>query len=310
MQGIQANIASKNNKRLNKADRQLETATTEILGDIATKLKNSDEDVQEIIDKPDSLLDRETYQKYEKYVGQTVQVPISRICLTNNVRQSIDTEADDFQKLVADIARNGIQQNVIVELVSNEQGGQLVCVAGHRRISAAFHAGNISHVHALIKQFRSKGDRTQSALAENLLRKDLHSIDIAEGYQQLIDDGWTKDDLAEVFERNEKTIRYYLKMAKWPKEVRDIIKSNNDKFSTRLLINKFASKRFPSDSALLKAISQSLDSSSNTKTKKTTSKKKNLASHLEEILEHRKIDPNTRIVIRDVFKDLGLALYE
>jgi ParB/RepB/Spo0J family partition protein len=309
MQDIQTSPPTKNKKRVNKADSQLATATTEILGDIATKLRNSDEDVQHVMDNPDSYFDNETYKKYEKYVGQTVQIPITRIALTNNVRHSIDISGDDFQKLMADIARNGIQQNVIVELVSNEKGGQLVCVAGHRRITAALHAGNVTHVHALIKQFKNKGDRTQSALAENLLRKDLHPIDIAEGYQQLIDDGWAKDDLADVFERNEKTIRYYLKMAKWPKEVRDVIKNNNENFSARLLINKFAAKRFSSDSALLREINQVLDGPVKSKIKVAAPKKENLASQLEKIMDQRKIDPGTRLVIRDVFKDLGLASY-
>lgn len=302
--------SAKNKKRSTKANRNVETSTTELLQDIATRLRDSDEEVQKVITNPEALFDVETYKKYEKFIGQTVQLPIARISLTNNIRHSIDVDADDFHKLVADIARNGIQQNVIVELVKNEKGGRLVCVAGHRRITAALQAGNITHVHALIKQFKLNAERTQSALAENLLRKDLHPLDIADGYHQLIDEGWVKDDLADVFERNEKTIRYYLKMAKWPQAVKDIIRSNQERFPARVLINTFAARRFPTDASLLKAVTEIVTKSEKIKDKRNNVPKETLTSQLEKILDQRKIDPKTRIVIRDVFRELGLVRYE
>ena len=271
------------NTRINKNNKKLEESTSEILGEITTRLKESNDELKEIASNPDSLIDEETYKKFERHVGQNVQLPINRISLSDNVRNSIDTEADEFQKLRADIARNGIQQNVIVELIPLDKGGKLVCVAGHRRITAALLLGNITHIPALIKQYKNRGDRTQSALAENLLRKDLHCLDIADGYQRMLEEGWEKDDLVEIFDRNEKTIRYYLKIAKWPKEVKEFIRSNSEKFSTRLLLNKFASRRFPSNMALLQALEQTIKSEPLKTTHKKSTTKISLKNQLEEI---------------------------
>lgn len=297
-------------KTINKNTRKIQEATSELLQDIGDKLKRSNEEIREIGENPESILDQETYAKYEAHIGKNVQLPINRIALSDNVREKIDTSDDDFRKLAADISRNGIQQNVIVELVKTPTGGQLICVAGHRRITAAIHAGNISHIPALLKQYKNRGDRTQSALAENLLRKDLHCLDVAEGYQRMLEEGWTKDDLVDIFDRNEKTIRYYLKMAKWPKEVKDYVRSKNDEFPARLLINRFAARRFESDSELLNtmkgiATEVAKKNSPNKKTESST----NLKDKLEQILEQKSINPEVRIIIRNVLETMGLVSY-
>jgi ParB/RepB/Spo0J family partition protein len=297
-------------KTINKNTRKIQEATSELLQDIGDKLKKSNDEIKEIGENPDSILDQETYTKYEAHIGKNVQLPISRIALSDNVRDKIDTNEDDFRRLSADISRNGIQQNVIVELVKTPTGGQLICVAGHRRITAAIHAGNITHVPALLKQYKNRGDRTQSALAENLLRKDLHCLDVAEGYQRMLEEGWTKDDLVDIFDRNEKTIRYYLKMAKWPKDVKDYVRSKNEQFSTRLLINRFAARRFESDNELLnsmKGISTEIAKKNLTSKKKDSST--NLKDKLERTLEQKNINPEVRIIIRNVFESMELVSY-
>lgn len=298
-------------KPLNKNTQKIKDETSELLQDIHNKLQKSNEEVKEMNENPNSFFDEKSYKAYQEHVGKNVYLPINRIALSDNVRKHINTNSDEFLKLANDISRNGIQQNVIVELVKTPTGGQLVCVAGHRRITAAIYSGNINVVPALIRQYQSPGDRTQSALAENLLRKDLHCLDVAEGYHRMLEDGWSKDDLVEIFERNEKTIRYYLKMAKWPDEVKDFIRENSEKFSTRILINKFAAKRFESDSDLLKALKATLSTANKDKVKsnKKPTLLKNLKEDLEQLLEQKAIKPEIRTVVRDVFTSLGLVNY-
>jgi ParB/RepB/Spo0J family partition protein len=295
MQNLGTNTQTPKDQKPHTAAQRIKDSTSEILGDITAKLHGSN-------DNSNSFLDADTFKNYEKYIGQNVQLPLGRISLIDNVRSSIDTEDDDFKKLQADISKNGIQQNIIVELIKSEQGGQLICVAGHRRVTAALLAGNITHVPALIKQFKNRGDRTHSALAENLLRKDLHCLDIADGYQRLLEEGWGKEDLIEIFDRNETTVRRYLKMANWPKEAKELIRSNAVKFPARILTNKFAARKFSTDMALLQALKSLTDD----KVSSVSSKKANLKERLETELESKKIDPKTRDIIRDVFTSLGL----
>ncbi len=305
MENLHADNPAKIIKKSHTAVQQIKNSTSEILGDIVTRLHGGDDNEQSIIDNPHSFLDAETFKNYEKHIGKNVELPLSRISLIDNVRNSINIEDDDFQKLLADISKNGIQQNIIVELIKNEHGGQLVCVAGHRRVTAAMIAGNITHVPALIKKFKNRGDRTQSALAENLLRKDLHCLDVADGYQRMIDEGWGKDDLVEIFDRNEKTVRRYLKMAQWPKEAKDLIRSNIDKFSARVLLNNFASKKFDTDQDLI----QGLQLIANNNVSMATKKKANLKDRIEMVLEDKNLDSQTKAIVRDVFASLGLVSY-
>ena len=62
----------------------------------------------------------------------------------------------------------------------------MICVAGHRRILAAKAAKNIAKVPCLLQAYANSGDSVGVALAENLNREDLHCLDVAGGYRELV----------------------------------------------------------------------------------------------------------------------------
>jgi ParB/RepB/Spo0J family partition protein len=132
-------------------------------------------------------------RQYESYVGKIVKIPITEIQLDENIRRKIDIECSNFKSLLSSIIKHGIQQNIVVEFRNYGDSYSIVCVSGHRRVTAAKMTGTINVVPALIKKFEKDDARTEHALIENLLREDLHFLDIADGYRDLFSKGWSRE---------------------------------------------------------------------------------------------------------------------
>jgi ParB/RepB/Spo0J family partition protein len=179
-------------------------------------------------------------------IGKVANIPLDDIETSENVRKSIDTESESFLRLVESIKKYGVLENVVVELRLNkkETDYKLVCIAGHRRILAARATKTITKVPCLLQSYAQKGDNVGAALAENLNREDLHCLDVAEGYRDLVNASWNEDELAKHYCRDIRTIRHYLKMADWPAEVKNLLRENPKMFSTRVIMRQFAYRKF------------------------------------------------------------------
>lgn len=189
---------------------------------------------------------------YLDYVGKTVTVPIDLIAIEDNVRKQVDTSSAKFQELVDSIKREGLLQNLIVDVRNGENGTYLSCVSGQRRLLAARVAG-VEKAVCLLKQY-GEGDRVSIGLTENLVRQDLHCIDVADGYAELRRAGWTEEEIADRFERGQRTIHRYLLIASWPEAVKQQIRQYPDIFTTRIIFNNFVSRGFASDAELQAAV--------------------------------------------------------
>lgn len=194
-------------------------------------------------------------------LGKIANIDLDEFTTDENVRQSLDTSSQSFLSLVESIKKYGILENIVAELRLNEDETdyELVCVAGHRRIFAAKEAKTITKIPCLLKTFNKKGDKIGAALAENLNREDLHCIDIADGYQGLIDSGWKEEEIGNYFCRDIRTVRHYLKVASWSKEIKDLLRSNPEKFSTRVIMRQIAYKKCGDDKQLKQYIKNILN---------------------------------------------------
>ncbi len=190
------------------------------------------------------------------HIGKIATIPLDEIETNENIRQAIDTNSEGFLRLVESIKRYGILENVVAELRINskETDYKLVCIAGHRRILAAKAAQTITKVPCLLQAFSQKGDHVGAALAENLNREDLHCLDVADGYKELIQSGWTEKDLASHFCRDIRTVKHYLKMGNWSAEIKDLFRGHPNIFSTRVIMRQFAYKKFTGTAELKNAV--------------------------------------------------------
>ncbi len=196
---------------------------------------------------------------YLDYVGKTVTVPIDLIVIEDNVRNQVDTSSAKFQELVESIKREGLLQNLIVDVRNGSTGTYLSCVSGQRRLLAAKVAG-VEKAVCLLKQYEN-GDRVSIGLTENLVRQDLHCIDVADGYAELKRNGWSELEIADRFERGQRTIHRYLLIAAWPEEVKYQIRKYPDIFTTRVIFNNFVSRSFANNDELLAAVEAKISNS-------------------------------------------------
>lgn len=196
------------------------------------------------------------FSVYLDHIGKTATIPIAQITIEENVRKEVDVTSPKFKELVESIRRDGLLQNLVVDVRETNGEVYLSCVSGQRRLLAAHEAG-VEKAVCLLKRF-SGADRVLTGLTENLVRQDLCCIDIAEGYADLQKQGWSEAEIAARFERDQRTIHRYLVIASWPVEARSIMRKHPDVFTTRTVFNQFVSREFKTSDDLLQAVRERL----------------------------------------------------
>ncbi len=106
-----------------------------------------------------------------------------------NVQARTFSSPEETESLRESVARNGVLQPLILRpVVGGDKPYEVV--AGHRRLDAATHAG-CSPVPCVVREL----DDDQAHLvmvAENVIREDLHPVDEAFAYRDLIRKGYVK----------------------------------------------------------------------------------------------------------------------
>jgi ParB family chromosome partitioning protein len=177
-----------------------------------------------------------------KNINKTISFPIDEIVTNENIRSNFDKDSEDFKKLVESIKQDGVLQSIIVEFRDKGSTFELVCVAGHRRLEAAKEAG-LTKISCLVQEFKETDQRTRIALTENLIREGMHPLDIADAFQKLINLGWYEEKIAQHYERDIKTIKRYLNIAKWRNDIKELVFKHKEIFNYSLIMKKYALKK-------------------------------------------------------------------
>jgi ParB family chromosome partitioning protein len=121
-----------------------------------------------------------------------LEIPVGAI--VPNPRQPRSAFDDEtLEALARSIREVGVLQPVVVR--RTDEGGY-VLVAGERRLRAAKAAG-LATIPAVIRE-SDDADSLREALIENLHRQDLAPLELAEAFQELLEDlGATQEELAE-----------------------------------------------------------------------------------------------------------------
>jgi ParB family transcriptional regulator, chromosome partitioning protein len=124
--------------------------------------------------------------------GGVMQAPVESIA--RNPRQPRGRfDAGELEELAASIREHGIIQPLIV---SPGKGGNLVLIAGERRLQAAKKAG-LKTVPVIIRQATDR-QHLELALIENVQRADLGPLEEADAYQHLVQDfGLSQEQVAD-----------------------------------------------------------------------------------------------------------------
>ena len=121
----------------------------------------------------------------------------------------------EIAELAASIKENGIIQPLTVQ---QGEGGEVILIAGERRLRAAKLAG-LEQVPVVFKK-ATKKDIVAMAIIENVQRSDLNCVEEALAYYQLMNEfDLTQEEVAKKIGKERSTIANFLRILKLPREV-------------------------------------------------------------------------------------------
>ncbi len=152
-------------------------------------------------------------------VGITAYIDISKVRPNPfQPRQTFNPEA--LAELVSSIKERGVIQPITVRRMDN--GYELI--AGERRVRASIEAG-LTKVPAYILDVESDADMLEIALIENVQRENLNPIEVALGYQRLIDEcRLTQEEVAEKVGKDRTTVTNLLRLLRLPTAIQDAVR--------------------------------------------------------------------------------------
>lgn len=128
---------------------------------------------------------------------------LNNIRSKKNVRQHTGN-GQGFEDLVQSVREHGILEPIIVRPLMGKDGTSFEIVAGHRRFAAAKKVGYME-IPAVVREL-SDQEALEIQVIENLQRADLHPLEEAEGYRQLV--AVAKYDVARIAERIGRSAKY------------------------------------------------------------------------------------------------------
>lgn len=129
-------------------------------------------------------------------------------------------EASKLQELADSIKEHGLLQPVVVQ---EGEGGEYILIAGERRLRASKLAG-LSNIRAVLLDSDAQKKMRELALIENIQREGLNPIELAQSYQELLQEyNITQDELASRIKKSRPQIANTLGLLKLEKFVQDCI---------------------------------------------------------------------------------------
>ena len=138
-----------------------------------------------------------------------MNVPVE--CIKPNPYQPRKTFTDEsLDELATSIKNYGLLQPIVVRMISKNS---FELIAGERRWRAAQLLG-LSEIPAIVRESQDS-ESAVMALVENLQRENLHFLEEAEGYYNLLNEyNMTQEELAQKIGKNQSTIANKMRILK------------------------------------------------------------------------------------------------
>lgn len=133
---------------------------------------------------------------------------------------------ESFDELKKSIQEKGVIQPILVRPTDN---GRYEVVAGERRLRATIELG-IKMIPAYVKEITTDEEMLEIAIIENVQREQLNPIDLARGYQQLIDEcGLTQEEVAKKIGKDRTTVANIIRCLKLPENIQESLQEGEIK---------------------------------------------------------------------------------
>jgi ParB family transcriptional regulator, chromosome partitioning protein len=147
-------------------------------------------------------------------VGTIGNIPVAKIT-PNPYQPRMDFDRDALNELKDSIREKGVIQPITVRI--KDDGYELI--SGERRLRASSEVG-FKEIPAYILEVKTDQEMLELALIENIQREKLNPIEVASGYQRLIDEcQLTQEEVARKVSKDRTTVTNFLRLLKLPKEI-------------------------------------------------------------------------------------------
>jgi ParB/RepB/Spo0J family partition protein len=179
----------------------------------------------------------------ELLVGVYELIPLTAIAPSETHIQKLRRQRYNMEALAdlrVSIAKLGVQQPVVVRKLAAMRGlASYELVAGERRYRAAGQAG-LEHIPAVIRALTDE-EVLEVQLVENLQREDLHPLEEAAGYEELMKVAkLKKEELGEKVGKSRSWVYSRLNLLKLPKDAQEALQTGLIDVSRALLVASIA----------------------------------------------------------------------
>jgi ParB family chromosome partitioning protein len=149
-----------------------------------------------------------------RMLGRVAEVAVERI-RPNPYQPRQEFKDAALEELASSIEELGVIQPITVRAMGD---GQFEIISGERRLRAARRAG-IDRLPAFIRKASSE-EMLEMALVENVQREELNPIEVALGYQRLMEEcGLTQEEVSDKVSKSRATVSNFLRLLRLPPRV-------------------------------------------------------------------------------------------
>lgn len=174
-------------------------------------------------------MDKDVDSKQSGIINPFIEVkdPVNSIAFVpvTNIRPNPNQPRKDFDELRLQELSDSIKQHGLIQPVTVRHLGlaKFELISGERRLRATKMAG-LETIPAYVRE-ASDNDSIALALIENVQREDLNAIEVAMGYQQLIDEcSLTQEEVAKKVGKNRSTVTNMLRLLNLPAFIQAALK--------------------------------------------------------------------------------------
>ena len=174
-----------------------------------------------------------TFMEPEKRVNIVLHIPVGNI-RPNPHQPRKEFSEESLEELAQSIKKHGLIQPITVRYVGEKR---FELISGERRLRASKLAG-LEEIPAYVREVNDD-DIISYALIENIQREDLNPIEIAMGYERLIEEcNYTQAEVAEKVGKNRSTITNMLRLLNLPPFIQKALRDGRISMGhARALIN-------------------------------------------------------------------------
>ena len=154
------------------------------------------------------------FEDGNRLVGRVAEVEVENI-RPNPYQPRQEFNDDALDELAASIEQLGIIQPITVRALGE---GKFEIISGERRLRAARRAG-LGRVPAFVRKANTE-QMLEMALVENVQREELNPIEVAFGYQRLMEEcGLTQEKVSERVSKSRATVANFLRLLRLPPRI-------------------------------------------------------------------------------------------